>query len=54
LAASLHRSGADLVFKAFERNFSNTISFNEYIAMLSVCRRGDTKEKLLCVFRIYG
>eukprot|EP00048_Salpingoeca_helianthica_P023826 m.27461 g.27461 ORF g.27461 m.27461 type:complete len:964 (-) comp9018_c0_seq1:25-2916(-) len=47
------REYADLVFDAFEQDGKGTISFMEYITMLSVCRRGDSREKLLCVFRIY-
>ena len=47
-------SAVDLVFNAFEKEESGTISFMEYITMLSVCRRGDPREKLILVFRIYG
>lgn len=47
------RDYAELVFNAFARDGEGTISFMEYITMLSICRRGDSREKLLCVFRIY-
>lgn len=48
------RRYADMVFDLFDKDRSNSISFDEYVCFLSLASKGTREEKLSVVFKTHG